>query len=94
MAGWVNRMDRQAGRKVWCNFWETQLTFEKSYLARLNYVHQNAVKHGLVTAAAEYPWCSARWLERESAPAMVKAIGRFKIDRLKVPDDFEVAGEW
>jgi putative transposase len=55
MAGWVNSLDRQAGRKVWCNFWETQLTFEKSYLARLNYVHQNAVKHGLVTVAEEYP---------------------------------------
>jgi hypothetical protein len=27
------------------------LTFEKSWLARLNYVHHNAVKHGLVPLA-------------------------------------------
>src|SRR5687768_12891754 len=37
-AGWVNKLDRTRGRKVWHNFWETRLTFERSYLARLNYV--------------------------------------------------------
>jgi len=36
-------------------FWDTRLTFEKSWLARLNYVHQNAVKHELVSIANEYP---------------------------------------
>jgi hypothetical protein len=36
---------------------------EKSWLARLNYVHQNAVKHGLVPIAHQYPWCSAPWFE-------------------------------
>ena len=35
----------------------------KSYLARLNYVHQNPVKHGLVRVANQYRWCSAAWLE-------------------------------
>ena len=44
----VNRRDKQPDRQVWFNFWDTQLTYEKSYLVRLNYVHQNAVKHGLV----------------------------------------------
>ena len=39
----VNRLDGAAGRKVWQNFRETRLTYEKSYLARLNYTHQNAV---------------------------------------------------
>jgi putative transposase len=32
-------------------FWDTRLTFEKSWFARLNYVHQNPVKHGLVPVA-------------------------------------------
>jgi len=44
----VNQLDVRSGRKVWFNFRDTKLTFERSYLARLNYVHQNAVKHGLV----------------------------------------------
>src|ERR1041384_3313049 len=44
-AEWINRLDETPGRKVWHNFWETKLTYQKSYLARLNYTHQNAVKH-------------------------------------------------
>ena len=93
-AGWINQLDGAPGRQVWFNFRETRLTYQKSYLARLNYVHQNPVKHGLVPAANQYPWCSARWLEHSAAPAMVKSIYRFKTDRLAVADDFESAAEW
>jgi putative transposase len=84
----LNLLDGEPGRKVWHNYWDTKITFEKSYLARLNYVHQNPVKHGLVPVANRYPWCSAAWFERTARPSMVKTIYRFKIDRLRVPDDF------
>lgn len=93
-AGWINKLDKTPGRQVWFNFRETRLTYQKSYLARLNYVHQNPVKHGLVPVANQYPWCSAAWFERESSAAMVKSIYRFKVDKLQVGDDFEVAREW
>jgi putative transposase len=88
----VNARDRQPGRQVWFNYWDTELTYEKSYLARLNYVHQNAVRHGLVAVANQYRWCSAGWFERTASPAQVKTIYSFKIDRLRVVDDFEVLG--
>jgi putative transposase len=87
-AAWVNRLDRAPGRHVWHNFRETQLTYEKSFLTRLNYVHQNAVKHGLVPVANQYPWCSAAWFERTSSPAMVQAIYRFRTDRLSLQDEY------
>ena len=93
-AKWINKLDQTPKRKVWHNYRETQLTFERSYLARLNYTHQNPVKHGLVKRANDYPWCSARWFEKESSPAMVKAITRFKTDNVKVPDDYEVDADW
>ena len=54
----INEPDRTPGRKIWHNYRDTCLTFQKSYLARLSYTHQNAVHHGLVTDAEEYPWCS------------------------------------
>jgi putative transposase len=85
---WVNRLDRTPGRKVWRNFWETRLTFERSYFARLNYVHQNAVKHGLVPTAHLYPWCSATWFETRATPAQVKTIYKLKIDQVRVSDDY------
>jgi putative transposase len=93
-AEWINKLDRTLGRQVWFNFRETRLSYQKSYLARLNYVHQNAVKHGLVPVANQYPWCSAAWFERTASAAMVKSIYRFKIDRVSQQDDFEVAPEW
>jgi len=84
----VNRHDHQPGRQVWYNFWDTKLTHHYSYLARLNYVHQNAVKHGLVPVANQYRWCSAAWFERTASPAQVKTIYSFKTDKVNVYDDF------
>ena len=91
---WVNKLDAILGRQVWFNFRETRLTHQTSYLARLNYVHQNAVRHGLVPVACQYPWCSAAWFERTASPAMVKSIYNFKTDRLSVPDQFEADPDW
>jgi putative transposase len=93
-AEWVNRLDAAPGRQVWFNFRETRLTYQQSYLARLNYVHQNPVKHRLVLVANQYPWCSAAWLERTASPAMVKSIYRFRVDRLNVVDDFDPAPDF
>jgi len=90
-AKWINKLDGAAGRKIWYNFWETRLTHPNSYLARLNYVHQNPVKHGLVRVANHYPWCSAGWFERTARPAQVKTIYGFKTDKLKVIDDYDVS---
>jgi putative transposase len=87
-AGWINQLDKTPGRKIWHNFWETKLTYQKSYLARVNYVHQNAVKHGLAPVANQYRWCSARWFESAASPAMVQSIYRFRTDALTVNDDF------
>jgi putative transposase len=89
-AEWVNALDKSSGRQVWYNFWETRLTHQRSYLARLNYTHQNPVRHGLVPVANQYPFCSAAWFERTASTAIVKSIYRFKWDRLPVPDEFEV----
>ena len=94
IASWINGLDAAPDRKVWYNYRETKLTYQRSYLARLNYVHQNPVKHGLVPVANQYPWCSAAWFERAASAAMVKSIYRFKIDQVKVYDEFVTDSDW
>jgi len=84
----LNTLDGMTGRQVWFNFWDTRLTLQHSYLARLNYVHQNAVKHKLVAVANQYPWCSAAWFERTASPAQARMIYGFKTDRVQVEDDY------
>jgi putative transposase len=93
-AKWINKLDSAPGRKVWHNFRETRLTYEKSYLARLNYTHRNASKHGLVPVANQYPWCSAAWFERTATPAQVKTLYNFKTDKLEVFDEYVPSSEW
>jgi putative transposase len=93
-AKWIDRIDGAPGRKVWHNFRETRLTYEKSYFARLNYTHHNAVKHGLVQVAKLYPWCSAGWFEQTATVAQVQTIYEFKMDRLNVYDEYEPTQEW
>ncbi len=84
----INELDRERDRQVWHNFWDTELTIETSYLARLHYVHTNAVKHGLAKVANQYRWCSAAWFERTATPAQVKTIYSFGLSRVRVFDDF------
>jgi len=84
----LNAEDGTEGRQIFYQFWDTRITFQRSYLARLNYVHQNPVHHGIVRMASEYRWCSAAWFERSARPAFVKGVYRFKTDQVVVADDF------
>ena len=86
----INRLDGVHGRKVWFQYWDTKLTYESSYLARLRYVHQNPVRHGLVNVACQYPWCSAAWFESKADLPFIKSVNSFSIDRLSIRDDFDV----
>lgn len=87
-ASQANAWDGTAGRLVWFQFRDTRLTYEKSYFARLNYVMQNPVRHGLVRVASDYPYCSAAWFEREAPTPLVKTVQSYKIDQVNVPDEF------
>ena len=57
-------------------------------MARLNYVIQNPVKHGLVAVADQYPYCSAEWFRLRAEAAWYGTVTSFPIDRLEVEDDF------
>lgn len=90
----VNKLDEAPGRQVWFQYWDTCLTFEKSYYARLNYVHNNPVKHGLVEIAENYPFCSAAWFKSQIEPGFRRKVESFRYDRLKIVDDFEPDTGW
>jgi len=83
-----NRWDNTPGRQVWQNYWDTCITHEKSYLARLHYVHTNPVKHGLVEDAMGYPFCSYRWLIEQGDEVLRAQIISQPIDKVNVFDEF------
>lgn len=84
----VNRLDMIQGRQVWFQYWDTCLTYEKSWMARLNYVHNNPVKHKLVSVAENYPYCSAAWFQLKADSSFRRKVRSFRYDRLKITDDF------
>jgi putative transposase len=86
----INQLDGLDDRKVWFQYWDTRLTYHKSYLVRLSYVHGNAVRHGIVRQAEQYPWCSAGWFRRTAPRAFYRTVIEFPHNEVIVPDDFDV----
>jgi putative transposase len=87
-AAYVNNLDKTSNRKVWYQYWDSHITYQKSYYPRLKYVHNNPVHHGIVPVAANYSWCSAGWFNQYAGSAFKRTVENFKIDKLQVFDDF------
>ena len=84
----VNALDATPGRKVWYQYWDKFITDERSYYTRINYIHQNPVQHGIVSAAENYRWSSMKWFEDRVGIPLASAVRQLKIDRIKVVDEF------
>jgi putative transposase len=56
------------GRQVWCGALETAMKSDAHYHATVNYVLNNAVKHGYVSRWTDWPW--------SNAPEYLQAVGR------------------
>ncbi len=83
----LNRRESKPGRtRLWQNYRETHLTHQRSYLARLHYVHQNAVHHKLVAVGSDWKWCSAGDFKKSVSPAWLKTITSFKYDEIAEKD--------
>jgi putative transposase len=85
----LNAWDGQAGRRIWFQYYETHLTYQASYYARLKYVHQNPVHHSLVQRAENWRWCSAGWFEQAAHSAFQRLLDGVKTDRIHMADAFE-----
>lgn len=83
-----NRWNNASGRQVWQNYWDTCITYEKSYLARLRYVHENPVKHGFVDNAMDYPFCSYKWFIEKGDEELKERVFSQPIDKVNVFDSF------
>jgi putative transposase len=84
----LNRWDHAPGRQVWQNYWNTCITYEKSYLVRLRYVHENPAKHGLVEYAVDYPYCSYKWFFEQADDDLKEQVMSQPIHKVNVFDDF------
>ncbi len=84
----LNEVDQVPGRRVWFQYYDTCLTNERSYWARLHYVHENPAKHGVVQFAEEYPWCSMSWFRENADSSLKNRVLSFPCDKVSVVDSF------
>ena len=83
----LNLREGMSGRtRLWHNFREMRILHPRSYLARLHYVHQNAVHHKLVNVGSDWKWCSAAAFRKEVTPAWLKTIASFRHDQIAEKD--------
>jgi putative transposase len=83
----VNVLDGTPGRKVWYNYWDSCITSESAYYARLKYVHLNPLKHGMVDIQA-YPFCSYGWFLSTGSADLKQRVAEQTIAGTPLDDDF------
>jgi putative transposase len=89
-AMWIrkNIQDAAGVEKIWWNYWDTCITYERSYLTRLNYIWYNPQKHGVIENAEEWAFGSLYHRIREEDLYVNKLRYRYPFDSVKVYDDF------
>jgi putative transposase len=75
-------------QRIWYNYWDTCITYEKSYFARLNYIWFNPVKHGYTNDPAN--WKFGSYFERYNTEKdfFNLIVNKYKSDKVRVRDDF------
>jgi putative transposase len=89
-AMWIrkNVVSAAGSKQIWWNYWDTCITFERSYFARLNYLWCNPEKHGVIENAEDWLLGSLYHRIREK-PQAVRAIrDSFPFDSIRIRDDF------
>lgn len=75
-----NLENGRQGRKVWYRYTDRAIRSERHYYATVNYIHYNAVKHGLVATAYDWPWSSVhRYLEHHGREWLRDAWVRYPV---------------
>ena len=75
-------------KKIFYNYWDSCITYEKSYFARLNYIYFNPVKHGYVKEAEDYLWGSYRNRLIKEGDYLNQIKKQYPWDKIIVKDDF------
>ncbi len=75
-------------KKMFHNYWDTCITYENSYYARLHYLWYNPVKHGYVKYPLEWKYGSYYYRHHDEKEYLDKIMKLYPCDKVKVFDDF------
>ena len=88
-ANWLSTHNiKKVKDKYFHNYWDTCITYEKSYFARLNYIWFNPVKHGYVENPEEWKYGSYYNRYQIELKEMENQIDKYPFNKLNIDDDF------
>ena len=83
----LNRVRRHPGPLWQHQFWDRFIRHAKEYSQRLNYIHENPVRKGLVTNPGDWRWSSFSNFSRKESERSACLI---QIDYVELPDSYRV----
>lgn len=91
-AMWVKKNVHESinEEKIMYNYWDTCITYEVSYFARVNYIWNNPVKHGYAKNPEEWKFGSffTRCKVKENNEEMDKIKTNYPCDKVSIDDDY------
>ncbi|HCN20061.1 MAG: hypothetical protein A3C38_00080 [Planctomycetes bacterium RIFCSPHIGHO2_02_FULL_50_42] len=78
----------EATKKIFHNYWDSCISYERSYFARKNYIYFNPVKHGYVSHPRDYPFGSYSYRYQKYSEELEDLQYKYPCDRINVRDDF------
>ncbi len=76
----INKLERSEVRQIWYQYWDRCIRSEKDLHTRLNYIHHNPVKHGLVLNVDDYEWSSYKaYIENKGEEWLKSCFERYPI---------------
>lgn len=84
----INKFDGTPGQRVMYQYWDSQVRGQRSYLARLKYIHENPVRHGYCKVKEAWDCSSYSWFLSTAPSAVVQTVESFDISELRVHDPF------
>jgi putative transposase len=87
---WIKKNVKHAKNtsKIWHNYWDTCITYERSYFARLNYIWYNPVKHGYVEKPEDWEFGSYRQRFEKEKEYLHRVNKDYPCDKVKIEDCF------
>ena len=82
----ITGLDKE--KRSWYNYWDTCITYEKSYFARLNYIWHNSAKHGYVEDAADWKFGSYYTRIKNEKGLLIEIGKKYPCDKVQVKDDY------
>jgi len=74
--------------KIWYNYWDTCITYEKSYFARINYIWFNPVKHGYVDSPEKWRYGSFFERYKKEKEYLERINKNYPCDKVNIDDEF------